>query len=59
MDCSNSKPVNLKPEAVIKGGPAVRRYHILNDKRHILTQDTENNVAIYDVLKVSLLISSF
>lgn len=25
---------------------------MLNDKRHILTKDTDNNVAIYDVLKV-------
>lgn len=24
----------------------------MNDKRHILTKDTDNNVAIYDVLKV-------
>lgn len=26
---------------------------MLNDKRHILTRDTDNNVAIYDVLKVT------
>lgn len=26
---------------------------MLNDKRHILTKDTDNNVAIYDVLKVA------
>jgi len=44
--------MSLKPELVIKGGPAVRHYHILNDKRHILTKDTENNVMVYDVLKV-------
>uniref|UniRef100_A0A1B6MI01 WD repeat-containing protein 48 homolog n=1 Tax=Graphocephala atropunctata TaxID=36148 RepID=A0A1B6MI01_9HEMI len=51
-ECMNGlKPVNTKPEMTIKGGPAIRRFHILNDKRHILTQDTENNVAIYDVLK--------
>lgn len=30
----------------------MRHYHILNDKRHILTKDTENNVMVYDVLKV-------
>ena len=46
------KPLNVKPEMIIKGGPAVRHYHILNDKRHILTKDTENNVMVYDVLKV-------
>ncbi|KAF6210381.1 hypothetical protein GE061_013485 [Apolygus lucorum] len=42
-----------RPEQTIKGGPAIRKYHILNDKRHILTQDTESNVAIFDVLKAS------
>lgn len=53
VDCMNTlKPVNSKPEMAIKGGPAIRRFHILNDKRHILTQDTENTVAVYDVLKV-------
>lgn len=51
-DCGTVlKPVNTRPEMTIKGGSAVRRFHILNDKRHILTQDTENNVAVYDVLK--------
>lgn len=44
-----------KPEATIKGGPAIRKYCILNDKRHILTQDSEQNVALYDVLKVCLI----
>ncbi|XP_049836290.1 WD repeat-containing protein 48 [Schistocerca gregaria] len=50
-DDDGLKPLNLKPDPVIKGGPAVRHYHILNDKRHILTKDTENNVMVYDVLK--------
>jgi WD repeat-containing protein 48 len=49
------KPLSVKPELVIKGGSAVRHYHILNDKRHILTKDTENNVMVYDVLKVGKL----
>lgn len=35
------------------GGAAIKRYSVLNDKRHILTKDTDNNVAIYDVLKVT------
>lgn len=38
--------------ACIKGGAAIKKYAVLNDKRHILTRDTDNNVAIYDVLKV-------
>lgn len=34
------------------GGAAIKKYSVINDKRHILTLDTDNNVAIYDVLKV-------
>lgn len=37
----------------IPGGAAIKKYAVLNDKRHILTKDTDNNVAIYDVLKVT------
>ena len=36
----------------ILGGAAIKKYHVLNDKRHIITKDTESNVAVYDVLKV-------
>ena len=43
--------LNIKPNKVIKGNLALRQYHVLNDKRYVLTKDTENNVAIYDVLK--------
>ncbi|XP_058054018.1 WD repeat-containing protein 48 homolog isoform X1 [Anopheles bellator] len=38
--------------ACIKGGAAIKKYHVLNDKRFMLTRDTEQTVAIYDVLKV-------
>lgn len=34
------------------GGAAIKKYAVLNNKRHIITKDTESNVAIYDVLKV-------
>ena len=37
---------------VFVGGAAIKKYTVLNDKRHILTKDTDDNVAIYDVLKV-------
>lgn len=33
------------------GGSAIRHCHVLNDRRHVLTKDTEENVALYDVLK--------
>ncbi|KAG8182664.1 hypothetical protein JTE90_019689 [Oedothorax gibbosus] len=46
-------PLNQQAEHVIKGNPSIRNYHVLNDKRHILTKDTENNVQMYDVLKAS------
>ena len=45
------KPEVKKPEFVISGGPSIKQCEILNDKRHILTKDTENNVSLYDVLK--------
>ena len=31
--------------------PGLQQYRILNDKRHILTKDTDNRVSLYDVLK--------
>ena len=34
------------------GGSSITQFHILNDKRHILTKDTEDKVALYDVLTV-------
>ena len=39
------------PDLTIRGGPSIRHYRILNDKRSVLTKDTENNVTLYDVLK--------
>ena len=36
----------------IKGAAAIKKYAVLNDKRHLLTRDTDDNVALYDVLKV-------
>jgi hypothetical protein len=46
-----AKPEVKIPEFVIPGGPSIKQCEILNDKRHILTKDTDNNVALYDVLK--------
>lgn len=42
------------PKMTIEGAPAIKKYHILNDKRHILTQDSEENVCLYDVLQVRI-----
>lgn len=40
------------PITLIPGGAAIRQAAVLNDKRHILTRDANENVAIYDVLRV-------
>ncbi|XP_077078434.1 WD repeat-containing protein 48 isoform X2 [Siphateles boraxobius] len=51
-DCSAPlTPLCTQPEQVIKGGTSIVQCHILNDKRHILTKDSNNSVAFWDVLK--------
>lgn len=53
IDSNQSKRFKMCYQFVlIAGGAAIKKYAVLNDKRHILTKDTDNNVAIYDVLKV-------
>lgn len=39
-------------ECTIAGGATIRHYHICNDKRHVLVKDSNQNVALYDVLLV-------
>lgn len=46
-------PLNTVEEKCIKGGAAIEKYVVLNDKRFMVTRDTDQNIAIYDVLKVS------
>lgn len=43
----------VSPDLTIRGGPSIRHYRILNDKRTVLTKDSESNVAVYDVLKAA------
>lgn len=43
----------------ILGGSSIRQYHVLNDKQHILTKDTDENVALWDVLSVSTVNGDF
>ncbi|XP_050717705.1 WD repeat-containing protein 48-like isoform X2 [Eriocheir sinensis] len=45
------RPVMTQPDWTIKGGSAIKNYAILNDKRHVLTRDTEENVVLWDILK--------
>ncbi|CAH1799827.1 unnamed protein product [Owenia fusiformis] len=46
----DTTPTSTQPEFTIKGGASIRQYTVLNDKRHIMTKDTESNVAVWDVL---------
>ncbi|XP_077990017.1 WD repeat-containing protein 48-like [Glandiceps talaboti] len=52
-DNDHPKPMNTQPDFTVKGGASIVQYHVLNDKRHILTKDTDENVALWDVLKAS------
>ena len=49
----NTEPIMRAHDVAIRGGPSIRTYTVLNDKRRIVTKDTDGNVAVYDVLKVS------
>lgn len=46
-----SNVYSTQPTHHIPGGPAIKHYAILNDKRHIVTKDTADHVAVFDVLK--------
>lgn len=35
----------------IRGTASIKQYHILNDKRFIVTKDTDENVCVWDVLQ--------
>ncbi|KAG9508421.1 WD repeat-containing protein 48-like protein, partial [Fragariocoptes setiger] len=39
-----------KPQRTIPGNPSIVSYHVLNDRRHILTRASDNSMALYDVL---------
>ena len=39
------------PDMTIKGGSYVKQYQVTNDKRYLVTKDSNLNVALYDVLK--------
>jgi WD repeat-containing protein 48 len=44
-------PLNTHPTLTIKGTASIKQYHILNDKRYIVTKDTDDNVCVWDVLQ--------
>merc|ERR1712168_176099 len=49
-DCDEYQPCNMNSDFVLKGAASIREYSILNDKRYVLTKDTDLNVALWDIL---------
>jgi len=43
-------PVFSKPEVTIQGKPPIVKFTIMNDRRHVLTQDSEKNVDEWDII---------
>lgn len=44
-------PLNTQPLITIKGTASIKQYCILNDKRTIVTKDSDENVCVWDVLQ--------
>ncbi|CAH8585923.1 unnamed protein product [Schistosoma mattheei] len=51
----HNSSLSSKPDFVIKGGSPIVQFHICPEKRFILTKDNEGIVAVYDVLKASMI----
>ncbi|XP_076056582.1 WD repeat-containing protein 48 [Oratosquilla oratoria] len=48
------RPAMTQPDWTIAGGTSIKQYVVLNDKRHVLTKDTEDTVVLWDVLKACM-----
>ncbi|BGP12717.1 hypothetical protein JCM10213_008855 [Rhodosporidiobolus nylandii] len=44
-------PLRTEPDDVIEGGYGLVRCEVLNDRQHALTQDTEDEVALWDIVR--------
>ena len=40
------EPLVSEPDQIIRGGPSIRNFTVLNDKRQIVTRDTEGGVQV-------------
>ncbi|CAF0757335.1 unnamed protein product [Brachionus calyciflorus] len=45
------QPINTNPSITIPGTYSIKQYHILNDKRYIVTKDSDDNICVWDVLQ--------
>ncbi|KAM0793263.1 hypothetical protein ACM66B_000725 [Microbotryomycetes sp. NB124-2] len=49
-DCNEATPLRSAPDDVIIGRHGLVKCEVLNDKRHVLTIDTEGEVALWDIV---------
>ncbi|XP_058951247.2 WD repeat-containing protein 48-like isoform X2 [Pocillopora verrucosa] len=48
---TDPQPICSSPKKTIPGAPSIRNFHVLRDRRHVITKDTEGRVSVWDVLK--------
>ena len=48
---AEATPLRSAPDDVIEGGYGLVRCELLNDRQHALTQDTEDEVALWDIVR--------
>lgn len=46
-------PLYENPSLVLLGQAGIVKHHVLNNRFHILTQDSSNNIALWDVLRAN------
>lgn len=55
MDLNESdtdpQPTCSAPRKALPGAPSIRRFHVLRNRRHVITKDSEDRVTVWDILK--------
>lgn len=49
--CNEASPLRTTPDDVIQGRHGLVRCEVLNDRRHVLTLDTEEEIALWDIVQ--------
>ena len=49
---------NLSFDINFVGAPSIRKFHVLRNRRHVITKDSQDKVTVWDVLKVPVKSSS-
>jgi len=48
--CSDAKPLRSSPDEIIAGRPGLVRSLMLNDRQHVISVDTEGEVAVWNII---------